>query len=305
MTASTPGTAVVFGGTGFVGRAVIAALCANGWHVRVAARRPSAATPAESIALHRTDIRDEDAVATAIKGADAVVNAVSLYVEKDGVDFDTIHVQGAERVARLAAAAGVGRLVHLSGIGVDPASRSRYVRARAEGEAAVCAAFPNATVVRPSVIFGPRDHFLTTLEAVTRLPVIPLFGAGDMRLQPVHVEDVALAIETILSDPRSAGAVFELGGREVLSYHDILCAVLRQRGRRRLLMPVPFGIWRAIARASAVLPNPPVTLDQLALLSMDNVVGDAACTFADLGIEPRGLTAELRACLGGGRASQP
>ncbi len=278
----------------------MAALAGNGWRVRVAARHPCADSLSDSIEPCTVDIRDEDAVAAATKGADAVVNAVSLYVEKDGVDFNAIHVQGAARIARLAATAGAGRLIHVSGIGVDPASESRYVRARAEGEWAVRAAFPAATVVRPSVIFGAHDHFLSTLDTVTRLPIIPLFGDGGMRLQPVHVEDVALAVRTSLHDPATAGAVFELGGAEVLRYRDILRAVLRQRGRRRILIPIPFSIWRGIARASALLPASPVTVDQLALLSMDNVVGSGVSTFADIGMTPRGLTEALPACLGSG-----
>lgn len=293
-------SAIVFGGTGFLGRAVVAALAESGWRVRVAARHPYADIPSDSIEPCTVDIRDENAVATAIKGTDAVINAVSLYVEQRGLDFNAIHVHGAARIARLAAAAGAGRLIHISGIGVDPASESRYVCARAEGESAVRSAFPAATVVRPSVIFGAHDHFLSTLDTVTRLPIIPLFGDGGMRLQPVHVEDIALAIRASLSDPATAGTVFELGGAKVLRYRDILHAVLRQRRRRRVLMPVPFGIWRGIARASALLPNPPVTVDQLALLSMDNVAGDGASTFRDLGISPRGLTEALPGCLGPG-----
>ncbi len=291
-------TAVVFGGTGFLGRAVVTALAGSGWRVRVAARHPYADILSERIEPRIVDIRDEPAVAAAIEGADAVINAVSLYVEKGGLDFDAIHVHGAARVARLAADAGAGRLVHVSGIGVDPASESRYVQARAQGETAVRSAFPGATVVRPSVIFGANDRFLSTLDSVTRLPILPLFGHGGMRLQPVHVDEVALAIRASLADPATAGTVFELGGGEVLRYRDILRAVLRQRGRRRILLPVPFRIWRGIARVSALLPNPPVTIDQLALLAMDNVVGCDAATFADLGIAPRGLIERLPACLG-------
>lgn len=291
-------SAIVFGGTGFLGRAVAGALAADGWHVRVAARHPAPPGGSGSLTPCTVDVRDEDAVAAAIEGTDAVINAVSLYVEHGGLDFEAIHVHGAERIARLSAAAGVGRLIHVSGIGVDPASRSPYVRARARGEAAVRAAFADATIVRPSVIFGARDHFLSTLDKVTRLPVIPLFGDGGMRLQPVHVEDVAAAIGTLLESSASVGTLFELGGSEVLRYSDILRAVLHQRGRRCLLLPVPFGIWRGIARVGSLLPDPPITMDQLVLLSTDNIVGAGASTFTHLGIAPRGLTGELPACLG-------
>ncbi|MFW5969628.1 MAG: complex I NDUFA9 subunit family protein [Halofilum sp. (in: g-proteobacteria)] len=290
-------SAIVFGGTGFLGRAVVTALAGNGWRIRVAARHPDTHASPHASESCAVDVRDEDAVAAALEGMDVVVNTVSLYVERDGLDFDAIHVRGAERVARLAAASGATRLVHVSGIGVDRASASRYVRARADGELAVRAVFPGATVVRPSVIFGPHDHFLSTLDTVTRLPIIPLFADGGMRLQPVHVDDVAQAIAASLFDPAAAATVFELGGAEILRYRDILHAVLRHRGRRRLLLPVPFAIWRIIARVGALLPDPPVTMDQLELLAMDNGVGDAP-GFADLGITPRGLTAALPACLG-------
>ncbi|MCP1673685.1 NADH dehydrogenase [Natronocella acetinitrilica] len=293
---------VVFGGTGFLGRAVVAELVRRGWLVRVAARHPQVAAlpgkPAGAVTRCAVDIRDEAAVATAVAGAAAVVNAVSLYVETRDVDFDTIHMHGAERIARLAAAAGVDRLVHISGIGVDTQSASRYVRARACGENAVRAAFPGATVLRPSVIFGPGDHFLSALDGVTRLPIVPLFGDGGTRLQPVHVEDVALAVAASLARPTAPGDVFELGGAEMPTYREILRLILRHRGRRRLLLPVPFAIWRGIARASALLPKPPITVDQVNLMAGDNVVRDDARSFADLGITPRGLSPELPDCMG-------
>jgi len=291
----------VFGGTGFLGRAVVAELVAHGRRVRVAARDPHAAAftdlPTDAVERCAVDIREEDAVATAVAGAAAVVNAVSLYVEAGDLDFDTIHVHGAERVARLAAAAAVERLVHISGIGVDTLSTSRYVRARALGEEAVRATFPAATVLRPSVIFGPDDHFLSALDGVTHLPVIPLFGTGRTRLQPVHVGDVALAVEASLAQPGAAGRAFELGGAEILSYRDILRAILRHRRRQRMLLPVPFMIWHGIARASALLPNPPITTDQVVLMSADNVVSDAAAGLTGLGITPRALSTQLPACL--------
>lgn len=291
-------TAVVFGGTGFLGRAVVAALLARDWQVRVAARQPDAAPFPDSVERYTVDVRNEKTVAAAVAGAHAVVNAVSLYVESGDLGFDAIHVHGAERIARLAAAAGNECVVHVSGIGVDPASESRYVRARARGEAAVRAAFPGATVLRPSMIFGPGDSFLSTLDSVTRLPIVPLFGDGGTRLQPVHVQDVAQAVRASLSDPDARRNVFELGGDEVLRYREILRALLRYRRRRRALVPVPFAIWHGIAHVGRLLPAPPVTRDQLILMSTDNIVGGEAATFADLGIRPRGLIEQLPACLG-------
>jgi len=288
-----PNPVVVFGGTGFLGRAIVNKLLAHGWPVRVAARGVAAHAFDAEVERCTVDIRDEDGVAEAMAGASAAVNAVSLYVEDEVGDFATIHIHAAERIARIAAAAGVERLVHISGLGVDTASPSPYVRARAHGEKAVHSALPAARILRPSVIFGPGDHFLATLDRVTRLPVIPLFGRGQTRLQPVHVDDVALAVTAVLTDETTAGVVFEFGGAEVLAYRDILHKLLRHRGRRRVLMPVPMPIWYTLARACAVLPTPPVTVDQLALMSADNVTSTGAATFEDLNIAPRALTDAL------------
>jgi NADH dehydrogenase len=198
----------VFGGTGFLGRRIVRHLAAAGMRVRVVARRPARPEGLEvgNIELQAADIRDAAAVATAVAGARAVVNAVSLYVETRDISFAAIHVDGAERLARLARDAGVERLVHVSGIGADPGSSSRYVAARGLGELRVRSAFPQATALRPSVLFGAGDTFLSTLDGITRLPVVPLFGAGRTRLQPVHVDDVAGAVVRILQRPDTAGS---------------------------------------------------------------------------------------------------
>jgi len=290
-------TTVVFGGTGFLGRAISRQLAGRGAAVRVAAREPDAIELPAPVERVPADLRDERAVAAALARADAVINAVSLYVERGELDFATIHVEGAARLARLAREAGVARLVHVSGIGVDPDSPSRYVRARADGERRVREAFPDATILRPSVLFGAGDSFLATLDGVTRLPVIPLFGDGATRLQPAWVEDVAAAVVAAAHEPSAAGEVFELGGRDILRYREIIEAVLEHRGRRRLLMPVPWTAWRAIARIGRLLPRPPVTHDQLVLMQADNVVAEGARTFRDLGIEANGLRARLSECL--------
>lgn len=286
----------VFGGTGFLGRAIVRRLSEAGLGVRVAARNPRAVSfPATTAALeyHQVDLRDEAAVAAALQGADAAVNAVSLYVESRDRSFNAIHADGAERVARLAAKAGVTTLIHISGIGSDAASSSAYVRARARGEQIVRATFPEAIILRPSVMFGPGDAFLRAMDNVARLPLIPLFGDGRMKLQPVHVEDVAAAVERALDTPTAGGTIFELGGARVYTYREIVQAVLDHTGRRRLRLPVPLPVWRLLAALASALPNPPLTRDQVILMQTDNVVGQSVGTFKDLGVEPRDLESEL------------
>ncbi|SFU85897.1 complex I NDUFA9 subunit family protein [Halomonas korlensis] len=290
----------VFGGTGFLGRAIVRELVDAGQRVRIAARHPAMPLHiegSESIELVRADIRDSHSVKAAIAGADSVVNAVSLYVEQPGASFETIHVEGATRLASLARQAGIERLVHISGIGARTDSRSSYIRARAKGESAVLEALPGAILVRLSVLFGPDDAFLTTLAGLTRLPAIPLFGRGETRLQPVHVVDVARALIRLLGEPLTRRRLFEFGGPDVMRYRDILTLLLAHLHRERPLIPVPFIIWRALAGAAALLKNPPLTSDQVILMQRDNVVGAGVGTFADLGISPRSLRDSLPTCL--------
>lgn len=294
----------VFGGTGFLGRRVVQSLAMAGKHIRIAARNPStsgfSAAPGQLEAV-AADIRDDQAVASAVDGATAVVNAVSLYVEKGELTFEAVHVEGAERVARCGRSAGVQSLVHVSGIGVDRGSPSKFVRARARGEKAVISLFEEATVVRPSVMFACGEAFLQALENVTRLPVVPLFGQGDTRLQPAFVEDVAGAIARLieLQNDRVSlfePSLFELGGNKVYTYRQAVQAVAARLGRKRMLMPLPFPAWHAMVSILKVLPNPPLTRDQLVLMESDNVVGPGVKTFRDLGIKARSLEDLLEDC---------
>jgi NADH dehydrogenase len=288
----------VLGGTGFLGRRVVATLAAAGWRVRMVARRPQAWHPGTGVEAVAADIRNAAVLAAALDGAAAVVNAVGLYVERGAETFDAVHVLGARRIAEHAAAGGIARLVHVSGIGVDGASPSAYVRARARGEQAVREAFPGATVLRPSVLYGAGDALLSTLDAMSRLtPVLPLFGRGASRLQPVHVDDVAAAVVRVLEEPASAGQVYELGGPRTWTYRELLELVLRHRGRRRALLPVPFVTWELIARVAGAFPDPPLTRDQVALMREDNVVAPGALGFAELGLTPRDLEQALPGCL--------
>jgi uncharacterized protein YbjT (DUF2867 family) len=287
----------VLGGTGFLGHALVRQLVAAGMRVRVAVRHPAADQAADSEQV-KADVRDEASVEAALTGAHAVVDAVALYVERGEETFDAIHVQGAVHVARQAKRQGLARLVHVSGIGAHLASTSRYVRARAEGELRVREAFDGATIIRPSVLFGPHDAFLNALDRITGLlPVVPLFGTAQTHLQPVYVEDVAHAVVACLRDASTAGITYELGGAEIYTYREILKKILRHRGRRRVLLPVPFALWDILASSLSVLRAPPVTGDQIALMRQDNVVHPGAAGFRELGIAPRSLHELLPVCL--------
>ncbi|MFQ5763960.1 MAG: complex I NDUFA9 subunit family protein [Rhodospirillales bacterium] len=302
----TKGRVTVFGGSGFLGRQIVKRLAADGVSVRVAVRRPARASfleklaPGGRIEVVAADVWDEASVTGALEGSAAAVNTVGHYVEKRGASFDAVHGEGARHVARQALKAGAERLVHISGIGADPASESPYVRARGVGEALVREAFEAATVLRPSVLFGPEDAFLNTLVRVARLaPALALFGRGETRLQPVFVDDVAETCARVLADPGTAGKTYELGGPRVYAYKELLELVLREVGRKRLLVPVPFALWEAAAAALSVLPRPPLSADMVTLMKRDNVVGAGALGLEDLGIHPVAVEEVLPACVGG------
>ena len=281
----------VFGGSGFLGRQIVKCLAAEGAKVRVAVRHPERASFLErfgrngQIELVQADVCDENTVARAVKQSASVINSVGHYVEKGWATFDAVHARGALRVARQAAQAGAKRLIHISGLGTDPASDSPYVRARSSGEELVKSAFEGVTIFRPSVIFGPDDAFFNALADMARLtPILPLFGSGATNLQPVYVGDVAKACVRVLADPSTEGKLYELGGPRAYSYKALLQLVLDQVGKRRALVPVPFLIWDILATLMAFLPNPPLTRDQVNLMKEDNVVDGKALTLADLGI---------------------
>ncbi len=295
----------VFGGSGFLGRHIVGRLAGQGARVRAASRHPERTdVPGSGVAGGEidsvyADVRDDASVATAVAGSESVINAAGLYVERGAETFDAVHVKGAERVAREAFRAGVERLVQISGIGADAHSESSYVRARAHGESAVQEAFDGATILRPSVLFGPGDAFFNALARIAKVtPVIPLFGNGQTRFQPVYVDDVAKAVAKVLAEPRSRGRVYELGGPKTYSYRALLRLMLRQLGHRRLLLPLPFFVWELLADVMSVLASPAVTRDQITLMKRDNVVGPGALSFTDLGIEPAAVEAVLPAYLG-------
>jgi uncharacterized protein YbjT (DUF2867 family) len=280
----------VFGGSGFLGSAIVGRLADAGAGVRVAVRHPERAQAGGAVEAVRADVWEEASVAPALEGSDAVINTVGHYVEKGGATFAAIHGSGARNVAAAAAGARVRRLIHISGLGSDPTSPSAYVRARATGERLVEDAFPTVTILRPSVVFGPGDALFNRLASLARvLPVLPLFGSGSVRLQPVFVGDVASAAVSAIVRDDTQGRVFELGGPRTYEY-------LERTGRRRLLLPVPYGAWELLAR----LPGSPVSSDQVKLMQEDNVVSAGASTLADLGVAPTPVEDVLPTYLGRG-----
>ena len=296
----------IYGGSGFVGRYIARRMAKEGWRVRVAVRRPNEALFVRPYGVVGQvepvlcNIRDEASVAAAMAGADAVVNCVGILNAVGKNKFDAVQHEGAGRVARLAAAMGVQSLVHVSAIGADKDSDSRYSESKALGEAAVLAAYPGAVILRPSVIFGNEDEFFNRFAAMSRMtPILPVFGAGT-KFQPVHVEDVAAAaVKGVLG--QAAPGIYELGGPDTLSFAALMQAMLTAIHRRRLVLPLPrivgrvmaFGFDAVQACTLGLIVNKVLTGDQLKNLYRDSVVAPGARGFADLGITPSALAAVL------------
>ncbi len=290
----------VFGGSGFVGRYVVHKLIDAGWRVRVAVRDPEDAMHLKPmgevgrVAAVQANIRDDASVAAAVFSADAVINLVGVLYESGKQKFQAIHEEGAARIARAAADAGVARLVQISAIGADPDSPSVYARTKAAGEAGARSAFPGATILRPSLVFGPEDGFFNLFGLLSRLsPVLPLIDGGKTRFQPVYVGDVASAVVAVLDDAGTAGQTYELGGPGVYSFEELMREVLAQTGRQCLLVPLPAAIAKFEAAFLQLLPKPLMTVDQVKLLQRDNVVAEDANSLADLGIQPTPMAAIL------------
>ena len=298
--------AVVFGGSGFVGRNVVRELAKRGWRVRVAVRRPHLAQflrpmgAVGQIQLAQCNLRYRASVVEALKGADAVINLVGILFQNGRQKFDTVQSAGAAMLAGLARDAGAGTFVHVSAIGADAQSKCLYARSKGEGERGVREGFPEATILRPSIVFGPEDQFFNKFAAMAALsPALPLIGGGKTKFQPVYVDDVADAICEALVRPDAKGRLYELGGPRVYTFKELLELMLRETGRKRILAPVPFPLAYLMGVAGELMNwvpifDPPITRDQVKLLKHDNVVSETAeGKIADLGIHPHTVESVL------------
>jgi NADH dehydrogenase len=293
----------VFGGSGFLGRHVVRALAKDGWRIRVATRRPNSAHFLKpmgrvgQIQLLRCNIADEDDVEAAFAGADAAVNLVGTFAQWGAQSAQRLHVDAAQTIARRAKAGGLARLVHFSAAGVAEHARAAYFRTKWEGENRVRAEFPAATIVRPSVAFGPEDMLFNRFAWLARLtpPFVPfpLFGGGAARFQPVYAGDVAAAVAAILGNPDTAGRTYELGGPEVMTLKDIIQLTLKHTNRKRLLIPVPLFAARAMGAVLQFLPLRLITLDQARMLETDAVPSGSEPGLKELGIAPTPVDAIL------------
>jgi len=308
--------AVVFGGTGFIGEHVVQRLAKRDFVVRVVTRSPESARPLMTqgmvgqIVPFAAGGMEDAAIARAVEGAELVVNLIGILAERKEGDFARIHGELPGRIGRASAAAGVRRLVHISALGADPDSGSLYARSKAQGEGAVRAAFPQATILRPSIVFGPEDAFFNRFAGMARmLPVLPLVGS-ETRFQPVYVGDVADAVVAVLDRPEMAGRTYELAGPRAASFRELMEYMLEVTGRRRRIVEVPEWLARLQASLTSWMPNPPLTRDQLILLKRDNLPSPGAPGLRELGIEPTAMEVVVPAYLsrfrvGGGRRAAP
>ena len=300
--------ATIFGGSGFLGRYIVRAFAQAGWRVRAAVRRPDLAGflrpygAVGQVEPVQANVRFPASVEAVIEGAEVVVNACGIPSESGRQRFEAVHVRGAEAIARAAQAAGARALVHISGLGADAGSANAYIASKGRGEQALRAAFPAATVLRPSVVFGPEDQFFNRFADLARyLPALPAFSGGTAKLQPVYVSDVALAAGKAIDGGLKPGATYELGGPEIMTLIEAMNLALRFAERRRKVIPAPYALSRLIAHATEIASFASLglfprllttTRDQVDLLRDDNVVSAAAVAqgrdFASLGIAPRG-----------------
>lgn len=287
----------IFGGGGFVGRYIVRLLAKEGWIVRIAQRRPNDALfliPAGSIGqieLVKADIKDEKSIKPAIENAQAIINLVGILAPSSNGNFDHIHVQGAAEIARIGTQEGVEKIVHFSALGADPRSRSAYARSKAKGEEALLRHFSKATILRPSIIFGPEDGFFNRFAKMATIsPIIPLIGGGNNLFQPTDVRDIAMAAFHALTYPETQAKIYELGGPDQISFKDLMKIMLHEIRKARILLPIPFSLSYLMAAFMQCLPGKPLTIDQVRLLEKDNIVSGKHPGYREMGIEPNAIT---------------
>jgi len=293
----------IFGGSGFVGTQVVQMLAQQGFRMRVAVRRPDLAGHLRplgdvgQIVPIQANVRNAESVARAVAGTAIVINLVGIGFERGKQNFTAVHVAGARNVAAAAAAAGAKTLIHMSTLGADSGAASASARSRAAGDAAVFAAFPEAIVMRPSIMFGPGDGFFNLMGTLARLsPILPLIG-GNSKFQPVYVRDVAQAFVAAVDGGVKTGRIYELGGPDIETYKALMQRVLRDTGRTNPLLPIGPGLGKLLAAPMGLLPTPLLTGDQVVQLQSDNVVTEAAIrekrTLAAFGVTPTPMDAVL------------
>lgn len=291
------GLVTIFGGPGFVGRYAVRALAQSGWRVRAASRRPDLSGHLQPMGVVgqilpvQANLRFPETLAAAVVGADAVVNCVGILMPSGKQTFEAIHTDGVRAMARAAREAGVKRFVHVSAIGASPKSKSVYAKTKAAGEAAVLEEFPDAVILRPSIVFGPEDQFFNRFAAMAQMsPFLPLIDGGWTNFQPVFAGDLATAIAAAVEGHAKPGTIYEIGGPEVLKFRELLDRVQAYTGRKRFYLRLTPGIAKLQAALMSPLPNAlrPITVDQVRLLKNDNVVSDTAIregrTIAALGV---------------------
>ncbi|MCR9219346.1 MAG: complex I NDUFA9 subunit family protein [Alphaproteobacteria bacterium] len=297
---STPKLVTIFGGSGFIGRQVVRELAPLGCQIRVAVRDPHRALALKpcgdvgQITPIQANVTDDRQVAAACDGADVVINLVGILYEKGARGFQAMHVDAARRIAEAAKAGGARRFVQMSALGASAESSAAYARSKAAGEQAVRAVFPDAVVLRPSVVFGPEDAFFNRFARLMRIaPALPLIGGGEQTFQPVYVGDVADAIRAAATRDDMAGGTYELGGPHVYSFKELMALIMAETDRHVGLVTLPFALAKIQAAVMELLPVPPLTRDQVELLKTDNVCSGALPGLADIGIAPTAVEAIL------------
>lgn len=288
----------IFGGTGFVGKYVVNILAKEGARIKIITRYPNRAhslypsmSPGQ-IACTYGDISKLETIDPAITGADIVINLVGILYENKKQHFDSIHARGAEIIAKSATKHGIERLIHVSALGIDQPGSSHYSRSKLTGEKAVLEAFNRATILRPSVIFGPEDNFINRFSTLVRyFPILPLAFGGATKFQPVYVEDVAKAALHVLQQESSCGKIYEIGGPEILTLTEIIRMIAKELHRHPIILPLPYRMAMAQALLLEQFPAPLLTRDQVRLLQQDNIINHQAIGLLELGITPTPLSA--------------